>query len=187
MKKLTISLLVLITVLSCGATTVSAARFRTYRYYTPHVRKTPRYRIRKSEYSYSHKMSSNHSSYGHHDNMSSYRSSSYSNTGSTATFTGSQTDDILNNQISKKKYRNDYYRQSIITNPWIWAMLINHHARYRHNEEYTRGYNAGFEASQQDKEEGTTEHQTLSSDESAQHTRYYLRGYKEGYRAGMNR
>lgn len=97
MKKLTISLLVLITVLSCGATTVSAARFRTYRYYTPHVRKTPRYRIRKSEYSYSHKMSSNHSSYGHHDNMSSYRSSSYSNTGSTATFTGSQTDDILNN------------------------------------------------------------------------------------------
>src|SRR5699024_3827892 len=173
MKKLTISLLAVITVLSCGATTVSAARFRTYRYHTPRVRRIPRYRIRKSEYSYRHKMSSDHSN--------------YSNTGSTATFTGSQTDDILNNQISKKKYRNDYYRQSIITNPWIWAMLINHHARYRHNEEYTRGYNAGFEASQQDKEEGTTEHQTLSSDESAQHTRYYLRGYKEGYRDGMNR
>ncbi|WP_270504215.1 hypothetical protein [Ligilactobacillus salivarius] len=187
MKKLTISLLALITILSCGATTVSAARFRTYRYHTPRVRRTPRYRIRKSEYSYNHKMHSDHSSYGHHDNMSSYRSSGYSNTGSTATFTGSQTDDILNNQISKKKYRNDYYRQSIITNPWIWAMLINHHARYRHNEEYTRGYNAGFEASQQDKEEGTTAHQTLSSDESAQHTRYYLRGYKEGYRDGINR
>lgn len=186
MKKLTISLLALITILFYGATTVSAARFRTYRYHTPHVRRT-RYRIRKSEYSYSHKMSSDHNSYSHHDNMSSYRSSSYSNTGSTATFTGSQTDDVLNNQISKKKYRNDYYRQSIITNPWIWAMLINHHARYRHNEEYTRGYNAGFEASQQDKKEGTTEHQTLSSDESAQHTRYYLRGYKEGYRDGMNR
>ena len=126
MKKLTISLLALITILSCGATTVSAARFRTYRYHTPRVRRTPRYRIRKSEYSYSHKMSSDHNSYSHHDNMSSYRSSSYSNTGSTATFTGSQTDDVLNNQISKKKYRNDYYRQSIITNPWIWAMLINH-------------------------------------------------------------
>ncbi|MCR4914053.1 MAG: hypothetical protein K5983_10035 [Lactobacillus sp.] len=187
MKKLTISLLALITILSCGVTTVSAARFRTYRYHTPRVRRTPRYQIRKSEYSYSHKMSSDYSSYDHHDNMSSYRSSSYSNTGSIATFTGSQTNDILNNQISKKKYRNDYYRQSIITNPWIWAILINHHARYRHNEEYTRGYNAGFEASQQDKKEGTTVHQTLSSDESAQHTRYYLRGYKEGYRDGMNR
>ena len=126
MKKLTISLLALITILSCGVTTVSAARFRTYRYHTPRVRRTPRYRIRKSEYSYSHKMSSDYSSYGHH-------------------------------------------------------------ARYRHNEEYTRGYNAGFEASQQDKKEGTTAHQILSSDESAQHTRYYLRGYKEGYRDGMNR
>lgn len=73
MKKLTISLLALITILSCGATTVSAARFRTYRYHTPHVRRTPRYRIRKSEYSYSHKMSSDHSSYSHHDNMSSYQ------------------------------------------------------------------------------------------------------------------
>ncbi|MEI2414527.1 hypothetical protein V8V50_11635 [Ligilactobacillus salivarius] len=102
MKKLTISLLALITILSCGATTVSAARFRTYRYHTPRVRRTPRYRIRKSEYSYSYKMSSDHNSYSHHDNMSSYRSSSYSNTGSIATFTGSQTDDILNNQISKK-------------------------------------------------------------------------------------
>ena len=106
MKKLTISLLALITILSCGATTVSAVRFRTYRYHTPRVRRVPRYRIRKSEYSYNHKMSSDHSSYSH-DNISSYHSSSYSNTGSTATFTGSQTDDVLNNQISNKKYRND--------------------------------------------------------------------------------
>lgn len=187
MKKLTIFLLTTIAMISLGVTTTHAARFRTYRYHTPRVKRTPRYRMYKSEYSYSHKMSSDHSSYSHHDNVSSYHSSNYSNTGSTTTFAGSQTDDILNNQISKKKYRNDYYRQSIITNPWIWVMLINHHARYRHNEEYTRGYNAGFEASQQDKKEGTTAHQILSSDESAQHTRYYLRGYKEGYRDGMNR
>ena len=135
MKKLTISLLALIIIVSCRATTAKVARFRTYHYHTPRVRRTPRYRVRKSEYSYNHKMSSDHSSYSHHDNMSSYHSSIYSNTGATATFTGLQTDDILNNQISKKKYRNDYYSQSIITNPWIWAILIDHHARYRHNGE----------------------------------------------------
>lgn len=128
----------------------------------------------------------------------SYRTSSnksYSSTGQTTnhqgfagnatsgSYTRSQAQNIFQKQKLSSRYRRGFYHQSIITNPWFWLFMINHHRHSRmNNEQYLQGYRAGYDAAKEDKKVKNKKHEKVEGSSSSKYRQGYQDGYKDGYK-----
>lgn len=97
-----------------------------------------------------------------------------------------------NRQFARVKMRKAtqraYHRQSVITNPWLWAFMYQHHrlsSEYRNSKQYLAGYKAGYQASQKDLKNHSRLHQNLTEQQERQHDKTWQHGYFAGYEDGI--
>lgn len=87
------------------------------------------------------------------------------------------------NQVAPA-YQAAYRHQSIISNPWFWLFMINHHRlsqQTQTDEQYLQGYQYGVKMGQKDLKRHSRYHQNLTSEQEKQHPARWQKGYYHGY------
>lgn len=87
------------------------------------------------------------------------------------------------NQVTPA-YQAAYRHQSIISNPWFWLFMINHHRlsqQTQTDEQYLQGYQYGVKMGQKDLKRHSRYHQNLTSEQEKQHPARWQKGYYHGY------
>lgn len=87
------------------------------------------------------------------------------------------------NQVTPA-YQAAYRHQSIISNPWFWLFMINHHRlsqQTQTDKQYLQGYQYGVKMGQKDLKRRSRYHQNLTSEQEKQHPARWQKGYYHGY------
>lgn len=87
------------------------------------------------------------------------------------------------NQVTPA-YQAAYRHQSIISNPWFWLFMINHHRlsqQTQTDKQYLQGYQYGVKMGQKDLKRHSRYHQNLTSEQEKQHPVRWQKGYYHGY------
>ena len=87
------------------------------------------------------------------------------------------------NQVTPA-YQAAYRHQSIISNPWFWLFMINHHRlsqQTQTDKQYLQGYQYGVKMGQKDLKRHSRYHQNLTSEQEKQHPARWQKGYYHGY------
>ena len=87
------------------------------------------------------------------------------------------------NQVTPA-YQAAYRHQSIISNPWFWLFMINHHRlsqQTQTDKQYLQGYQYGVKMGQKDLKRHSRYHQNLTSEQEKQHPTRWQKGYYHGY------
>lgn len=87
------------------------------------------------------------------------------------------------NQVTPA-YQAAYRHQSIISNPWFWLFMINHHRlsqQTQTDKHYLQGYQYGVKMGQKDLKRHSRYHQNLTSEQEKQHPARWQKGYYHGY------
>lgn len=85
-------------------------------------------------------------------------------------------------------YQRYYHRQSIISNPWFWMFMINHHRlnqAHAKDNQYLAGYKFGYQEGQKDYKSHSRHNQNLTSKQEQQHNKSWQNGYYDGYNDGV--
>lgn len=99
-------------------------------------------------------------------------------------YTTSQANKVFNTNNINSTYRRYYYRQSVISNPWFWMFMINHHrinTKHSNNEQYLRGYRTGHQMGEKDLKDHNRNNQKLTTDQEKQYSQSWQNGYYDGY------
>lgn len=99
-------------------------------------------------------------------------------------YTTSQANKAFNANNINSTYRRYYHRQSVISNPWFWMFMINHHrinAGHANNEQYLRGYRTGHQMGTKDLKAHSRHNQKLTTKQEKQHSQSWKNGYYDGY------
>lgn len=99
-------------------------------------------------------------------------------------YSRTESSNIFANNNIKSGYQRFYHRQSVITNPWFWMFMINHHRvnnDHAKNTQYLTGYKAGYQAGQTDLKVHSRNHQNLTSQQESSHNQSWQNGYYDGY------
>lgn len=87
------------------------------------------------------------------------------------------------NQVAPA-YQTAYRHQSVISNPWFWLFMINHHRlsqQTQTDKHYLQGYRYGVKMGQKDLKKHSRYHQNLTSEQEKQHSTKWQKGYYHGY------
>ena len=99
-------------------------------------------------------------------------------------YTASQSNKAFNANNINSTYRRYYHRQSVISNPWFWMFMINHHrinAKHANDEQYLQGYRNGHQIGTKDLKAHSRHKQNLTANQEKQHTVSWQNGYYDGY------
>ena len=103
---------------------------------------------------------------------------------STKHFSKKQTSRVfVTNQVAPA-YQTAYRHQSVISNPWFWLFMINHHRlsqQTQTDKQYLQGYQYGVKMGQKDLKKHSRYHQNLTSEQEKQHPVKWQKGYYHGY------
>lgn len=103
---------------------------------------------------------------------------------STKHFSKKQTSRVFAANQVTPAYQAAYRHQSIISNPWFWLFMINHHRlsqQTQTDKQYLQGYQYGVKMGQKDLKKHSRYHQNLTSEQEKQHPVKWQKGYYHGY------
>ena len=103
---------------------------------------------------------------------------------STKHFSKKQTSRVFAANQVAPAYQTAYRHQSVISNPWFWLFMINHHRlsqQTQTDKQYLQGYQYGVKMGQKDLKKHSRYHQNLTSEQEKQHPTKWQKGYYHGY------